>query len=145
MNVRTSLREVTVAPGEYHVERDPEGPAFSIPAARRGERHVGKPVTAGPGEYEVPGETGCGAAWTFGSKPRPSLKVLSFDLYQFDPIERKGILACHSSTTACTYIESLVQWLLRLSHTRDSFDPANSRSRPTCRRESLAKDEPGSL
>lgn len=61
-----------VGPGEYHRERDPEGPAFTIPGARRSVE--AREVTAGPGEYHGCGLRNSGTAWTMGQKPKARVR-----------------------------------------------------------------------
>lgn len=58
-----------VGPGEYFREREPEGPAYTIPGARRGSVEA-REATAGPGEYHGCGLHNPGAAWTMGQKPK---------------------------------------------------------------------------
>jgi hypothetical protein len=64
---RVPCRSQAVAPGEYHVEPEPDGPAFSI-AARPSVAAFG-PETAGPGEANGRGPPHGGTpAWTLGGK-----------------------------------------------------------------------------
>lgn len=62
-----------MGPGEYHKDRDPEGPAFTIPEARRGSPPA-KETTVGPGEYHGCGLDTAGAAWTMGQKPKARVR-----------------------------------------------------------------------
>ena len=62
-----------MGPGEYHKDRDPEGPAFTIPEARRGSLPA-KETTVGPGEYHGCGLDTAGAAWTMGQKPKARVR-----------------------------------------------------------------------
>ena len=64
-------------PGEYHTIREPEGPAFTIPGARRGAGEA-REVTAGPGEYHGCGLHASGTAWTMGHKPRARVRLPPF-------------------------------------------------------------------
>jgi hypothetical protein len=57
-----------VGPGEYHVEREPGGLAYSIPTGPRGSK-ASKEVTAGPGEYETADAVRTSPAWTVAGKP----------------------------------------------------------------------------
>lgn len=64
----------SVGPGEYHTIREPEGPAFTIPGARRGAGEA-REVTAGPGEYHGCGLHTPGTAWTMGQKLRARVRL----------------------------------------------------------------------
>eukprot|EP00892_Ulva_mutabilis_P009750 jgi/Ulvmu1/7147/UM034_0053.1 len=72
-----------VGPGEYHKEKEPEGPAFSMPVARRGSREA-KEVTAGPGEYQGGELHSSGAAFTIGQKPKPRRGAIKPDPGQYE-------------------------------------------------------------
>jgi hypothetical protein len=65
-------REHTIAPGQYHFEKDPEGPAYTMLARKAGLRPDIPSV--GPGEYEIDKSVGCGPAWTMRGKPEGKVR-----------------------------------------------------------------------
>lgn len=95
--------DVPVGPGEYHVEKDPGGLAFSVPTGPRGNNFAPKEITAGPGEYETQDRPRDTPAWTFAGKKGPQVRVSINALLSGQCMVPTNIVACTGRSLKFTH------------------------------------------